>query len=48
MVLDFDKDTIDFVDYNLFCKMASSSTMLDLTRIDVFNAEGEPAALCWI
>ena len=45
MVLDFDRDTIAFVDYNLFCKMASSSTMLDLTRIDVFNAEGEPAAL---
>ena len=45
MVLDFDRDTIAFVDYNLFCKMASSSTMLDLTRMDVFNAEGEPAAL---
>ena len=45
MVLDFDRDTIDFVDYNLFCKDASGSTLLDMTRITVFNEEGEPAAL---
>ena len=45
MVLDFDRDTISFEDYNLFCKQASSSTLLDMTRMNVFNAEGEPAAL---
>lgn len=45
MVLDFDQDTIFFKDYNLFCKQASSSTLLDMTRMNVFNAAGEPAAL---
>ena len=45
MVLDFDQDTIFFKDYNLFCKQASSSTLLDMTRMNVFNEAGEPAAL---
>ena len=45
MVFDFDKDTIFFMDYNLFCKQAASSTLLDLARIKVINEAGEPAAL---
>ena len=38
-----DKDTIDFMDFDLFCKSPGSSTLLDLTAMHVFNDKGEPA-----
>ena len=45
MVLDFDKDTITFRDYNLFVKSGGSSSLLDTVKINTFNRAGEPAAL---
>ncbi|WP_031550146.1 S41 family peptidase [Oribacterium sp. FC2011] len=43
LTFDFDKDTIDFMDFDLFCKSPGSSTLLDLTAMHVFNDKGEPA-----
>ena len=35
MTIDFDKNTIEFVDYNLFCQKAGSSTILDSVTLNV-------------
>ncbi|OON84747.1 hypothetical protein BXO88_15750 [Oribacterium sp. C9] len=43
LAFDFDKDTIDFMDFDLFCMRAGKSTILDLTGMSVFNEKGEPA-----
>ncbi len=43
MTLDFDTDTIEFMDFDLFCKKPGSSTLLDLTSMNVINDKGEPA-----
>jgi hypothetical protein len=45
MVIDFDKDTIEFQDYNLFTMRGGSSTILDTVTIPVFNEAGEPTLL---
>lgn len=45
MMLDFDKDYVEFNDYNLFCKRGISSTILDMVTLNVFNEAGEPALL---
>ena len=42
MKMDFDKDTIEFSDYNLFTLKAGASTLLDLTALPGYNAQGEP------
>ena len=41
LIIDFDRDTMHFADYNLFVMRVSQSTMLDMTSIDTVNAEGE-------
>ncbi|SFG19952.1 S41 family peptidase [Oribacterium sp. WCC10] len=43
LTFDFDKKTIDFMDFDLFCKSPKSSTLLDMTSMNVFNEKGEPA-----
>jgi hypothetical protein len=45
MTLDFDRDYIEFNDYNLFCKRGISSTILDMVTLNVVNEAGEPALL---
>ena len=40
---DFDKDTITFLDHDLFCWKENSTTVLDVTAINTFNADGEPS-----
>ena len=45
MMLDFDKDYVEFNDYNLFCKRGISSTILDMVTLNVVNEAGEPALL---
>ena len=45
MVIDFEKGTIEFQDYNLFCLRAGSSTIMDTVTMKVFNDAGEPALL---
>ncbi len=35
LIIDFDRDTMHFADYNLFVMRASQSTMLDMTSIDI-------------
>ena len=45
MTVDFEKDMIEFQDYNLFCMRAQSSTILDTVTMEVFNDAGEPALL---
>ena len=45
MVLDFDKDTINFIDYNLFMQKASSGTLLDMTALNYVNKSGEASVL---
>lgn len=42
---DFEKDTIEFSDHDLFCWKAESNTVLDITSISTYNAEGEPSVL---
>ena len=44
-VFDFENDTITFSDHDLFCWKPEASTVLDLTAISTFNAEGEPTVL---
>lgn len=45
MTIDFDKNTIDFVDYNLFCQRAGSSTILDSVTLNVVDEAGDPVLL---
>ena len=45
MVLDFDQNTIEFKDYNLFCYRKNASTLLDMVTLNVFNDAGEPVLL---
>ncbi len=45
MAIDFDKNSIEFIDYNLFCQKAGKSTIMDTTSINVFNDAGEPTIL---
>ena len=45
MVLDFDNNTIEFVDYNLFCLRGTAATLLDSVVMNVFNEAGEPTLL---
>ena len=42
MTLDFERDTIDFVDYNMFCQRGDASTIMDSVVLNVFNSKGEP------
>lgn len=42
---DFDNDTITFLDHDLFCWKENATTVLDITAINTFNAEGEPSIL---
>lgn len=41
LTIDFDKDVMQYADYNLFSMRADQSTMLDLTSIDVVNESGD-------
>ena len=43
--IDFDENTFQFVDYNLFLKFPKMSTLLDFTSVDCVNEDGEPALL---
>ena len=45
VVFDFDKDTIEFMDYNLFLMSAEASTVLDVTGLKYFNEAGEPSLI---
>ena len=45
MTIDFDKNTIEFVDYNLFCQKAGSSTILDSVTLNVVDEAGDPVLL---
>ena len=45
LTFDFDNDTINFMDYNLFCMKATASTILDFTNLPGFNDAGEPSLL---
>ena len=45
MTIDFDRDTIAFVDYNLFCQRAGSSTILDSVTLNVVDEAGNPVLL---
>ena len=42
MTIDFDAETIEFMDFDLFCKKPGSSTLLDMTAMKGFNDAGEP------
>ena len=43
MTIDFDAETIEFMDFDLFCKKPGSSTLLDMTAMKGFNDAGEPS-----
>ena len=43
MVIDFDADTIDFPDYNLFCYRKYAVSLVDMVTLDTMNDAGEPA-----
>ena len=45
MIIDFDEDTFKFMDYNLFMKLPTMSTLLDFTSGSCFNAEGQPSLM---
>ena len=45
MVIDFDENTFRFMDYNMFMKIPTMSTLLDFTSIGCFNEAGEPALM---
>lgn len=45
MTIDFQTDTMEFQDYNLFCMRAGSSTIMDTVNMPVFNDAGEPTLL---
>jgi len=45
MVVDFDRDTIAFRDYNMFCYRKNAATLLDMVTLDTVNAAGEPTLL---
>ena len=45
MIIDFDKDIIDFVDYNSFCYRKNAVSLVDMVTLDTFNAAGEPVLL---
>ena len=42
---DFDRSEITFLDYNLFLMRGDASTVLDVTGMKYFNAQGEPALM---
>ena len=42
---DFDRSEITFRDYNLFLMRGDASTILDVTGMKYFNAQGEPALM---
>ena len=42
---DFDRSEITFLDYNLFLMRGDASTILDVTGMKYFNAQGEPALM---
>lgn len=43
MVIDFDADTIDFPDYNLFCYRKYAVSLVDMVTLDTMNDAGKPA-----
>ena len=45
MTIDFDENTIEFADYNLFCQRAGSSTILDSVTLNVVDEAGDPVLL---
>jgi hypothetical protein len=45
MTIDFDENTIEFADYNLFCQRAGSSTILDSVTLNVVDEAGNPVLL---
>ena len=45
LTIDFEKDFMEFQDYNLFCMRGQSSTILDTVNMPVFNDAGEPTLL---
>ena len=45
MVIDFDKNSIDFMDYNVFCLRGNAATLLDTVTMNLLNEAGEPVLL---
>ncbi len=45
MIIDFDGNTFEFVDYNYFMKLPNMSTLLDFTSSSCFNEAGEPSLM---
>lgn len=45
MVMDFDRNTFSYMDYNLFMKLPDMSTLLDFTSRRCFNDKGEPSLM---
>ena len=43
MILDFDKDTISFVDYDAFLRTTSEGNIMDFIESNGFDVEGRPA-----
>ncbi len=43
MILDFDKDTISFMDYDAFLRTTSEGNIMDLIESNGFDVEGRPA-----
>ena len=45
MTIDFEKDTIAFQDYNVFCLRGGSPTIIETTTMSTHNDAGEPTLL---
>ena len=45
MVIDFDENSIDFMDYNVFCLRGNAATLLDTVTMNLLNEAGEPVLL---